>query len=64
MTIYLDTNASALLEPGVLMCLHSLFIGEGGFGNPSSVHSFGKKTKLVKETSTLIEKLWGLVIVG
>ncbi|AEJ77529.1 cysteine desulfurase [Chlamydia trachomatis] len=60
MTIYLDTNASALLEPGVLMCLHSLFIGEGGFGNPSSVHSFGKKTKkLVKETSTLIEKALG-----
>ncbi|KDU80673.1 aminotransferase class-V family protein [Chlamydia muridarum] len=42
------------------MYLHSLFIEEGGFGNPSSVHSFGKKTKqLIKETSSLIEKALG-----
>ncbi|MBQ8498341.1 aminotransferase class V-fold PLP-dependent enzyme, partial [Chlamydia sp.] len=58
MTIYLDTNASALIEPGVLTYLHALFVEEGGFGNPSSVHCFGKKTKqLVKETSALIERV-------
>lgn len=60
MAIYLDTNAMAFLDPGVLMFLHSLFVEEGGFGNPSSIHSFGKKTKqLIKETSLLIEKALG-----
>ena len=60
MAIYLDTNAMAFLDPGILMFLHSLFVEECGFGNPSSIHGFGKKTKqLIKETSLLIEKALG-----
>ncbi|MEF9497244.1 cysteine desulfurase family protein [Chlamydia sp. 04-14] len=54
--IYLDNNAMAFLEPGLLQFLQQLFL-EGIYANPSSVHSPGKKSrKIIHETTTLIQK--------
>ncbi|BAE81379.1 cysteine desulfurase [Chlamydia felis Fe/C-56] len=54
--IYLDNNAMASLEPGLLEFLQQLF-RQGVYANPSSVHSAGKKSrKLVLETTELIQK--------
>ncbi|WP_348663953.1 cysteine desulfurase family protein [Chlamydia vaughanii] len=54
--IYLDNNAMASLEPGLLQFLQKLFF-EGVYANPSSVHSSGKKSrKIIHETSALIQK--------
>ncbi|WP_375793303.1 cysteine desulfurase family protein [Chlamydia sp. 12-01] len=54
--IYLDNNAMASLEPGLLQFLQRLFC-EGIYANPSSVHSAGKKSrKIIHETTALIQK--------
>ncbi|SPN73532.1 Cysteine desulfurase,cysteine desulfurase,Uncharacterized protein conserved in bacteria,cysteine desulfurase NifS,Aminotransferase class-V [Chlamydia serpentis] len=57
--IYLDNNATAPPEFGLLEFLHKLFIIDGAYGNPSSVHSLGKKSHhLVLETSQWIQKVF------
>lgn len=55
--IYLDNNATSFLEPGLLQFLQQLF-SEGGYANPSSIHSAGKKSKkFLHNTSTLIQRV-------
>ncbi|AAP05146.1 cysteine desulfurase family protein [Chlamydia caviae] len=55
--IYLDNNAMASLEPGLLQFLQQLFC-EGIYANPSSVHSAGKKSrKIIHDTTALIQKV-------
>ncbi|SGA07921.1 cysteine desulfurase family protein [Chlamydia abortus] len=55
--IYLDNNAMASLEPGLLDFLQQLF-SQGIYANPSSVHSAGKKSrKLIHDTTGLIQRV-------
>ncbi|QXE27189.1 cysteine desulfurase family protein [Chlamydia buteonis] len=55
--IYLDNNAMASLEPGLLDFLQQLFC-QGIYANPSSVHSAGKKSrKLIHDTTGLIQRV-------
>ncbi|MBI3267642.1 MAG: cysteine desulfurase [Planctomycetes bacterium] len=42
--IYLDNNATTAVTPDVLEAMLP-FLREGGHGNPSSVHSFGREVK-------------------
>lgn len=54
--IYLDNNASSCLAPGLLAYLQTL-IDEEIFGNPSSVHSIGKRARgIVNATTALIRE--------
>lgn len=41
--IYLDNNATTLLDPSVLETVHTVLRGE--YGNPSSIHRYGQAAK-------------------
>src|SRR5579864_1402214 len=47
--VYLDYNASTLVEPEVLDAMLPYFSGE--FGNASSIHAFGQKARAAVETA-------------
>lgn len=56
--IYLDNNATSFPEPGVWNFLGQF--ASQGYGNPSSVHRLGKKTRqMISETSEKICKQLG-----
>ena len=47
MRVYLDNAATTPLDPEVLKAM--LPIMQNGFGNPSSIHSYGRETRTVIE---------------
>ena len=49
MAIYLDNAATTKIAPEVIEAM--LPVLRDGFGNPSSTHSFGRKSKAILETS-------------
>ena len=49
MTVYLDNAATTPVAPEVLEAIMPVL--KDGFGNPSSTHSYGRKTKALIETS-------------
>jgi len=49
MKIYLDNAATTQIHPEVLQAMLPVF--ENQFGNPSSIHSFGRETRSLIETS-------------
>ncbi len=49
MRVYLDNAATTPLDPDVLKAMIPVL--EKGFGNPSSIHSFGRETRAVIEQS-------------
>ncbi|ANH79128.1 cysteine desulfurase family protein [Candidatus Chlamydia sanziniae] len=56
--IYLDNNAMAFPERGLLEFLFKLFGQENLYANPSSIHSFGKRSsQLILETTTWIQQV-------
>ncbi len=46
-TIYLDYAATTPMDPAVINCMYDL--GKNCFGNPSSTHAFGQRSKTVIE---------------
>jgi cysteine desulfurase len=49
MKVYLDNAATTKLDENVLKAMMPLMVED--FGNPSSIHSFGRKTRAVIETA-------------
>ena len=49
MTVYLDNAATTPVAPEVVEAMIPVL--RDGFGNPSSTHSYGRKTKALIETS-------------
>jgi cysteine desulfurase len=49
MKVYLDNAATTRLDPEVLKAMMPLFTDD--FGNPSSIHSYGRKTRSVIEVA-------------
>ena len=49
MKIYLDNAATTPLDSEVLE--EMLPIMKNGFGNPSSIHSFGRESKIIVESA-------------
>lgn len=49
MKVYLDNAATTRLDENVLKAMMPLMVED--FGNPSSIHSFGRKTRAVIETA-------------
>ena len=47
--IYLDNAASTPIAPEVISIMHKMMIED--FGNPSSIHSYGRTAKNIVETS-------------
>jgi len=48
-TVYLDYNATTPVDPSVVEAMNPIW--KGAFGNPSSVHSFGRDAKVALENA-------------
>lgn len=49
MQVYLDNAATTPIAPEVVETMHSVLLNE--FGNPSSIHSLGRKSKVIIENA-------------
>ncbi|HMT28455.1 MAG TPA: aminotransferase class V-fold PLP-dependent enzyme, partial [Bacteroidia bacterium] len=56
MKIYLDNAATTQIHPEVIQAMIPVF--ENQFGNPSSIHSFGRETRsLIESSRKMVAKL-------
>ena len=56
--VYLDNNATTMVDPSVVECMIPYFTEQ--FGNPSSMHSFGNKVGFaIKQARKQIQSLLG-----
>ena len=56
MRVYLDNAATTPMDPEVVKAMIPVL--EKGFGNPSSIHSFGRETRaLIEQSRKTVAKL-------
>ena len=49
MKVYLDNAATTPIAPVIIEMMHALM--KDSFANPSSVHSFGRESKIIVESA-------------
>ena len=60
MKVYLDNAATTPIAPEIIEMMSEMM--KTNFANPSSVHSFGRESKIIVENGQIIEKKKVIII--